>query len=406
MKNNKKDTSWIKPRHKVIRNVAYWVLYPFVCLRYGIKIQKFTQQKNTPYLVLLNHQTPFDQFFVGMSFSGPVYYLATEDIFSKGFVSKIIKWLVAPIPIKKQSTDVRAVINCIRVAKEGGTIAIAPEGNRTYSGKTEYISPTIVPLARKLKLPVALYKIEGGYGSEPRWSDCVRRGKMTAGVYKVIEPEEYEKLSDEEFLEEIRQGIFVFEAKADQEFLSSKRAEYLERAVYVCPVCKDFSKFESNGNEIKCLKCGTVVEYGTDKRLTGKNNTVPFEFVNDWYEFQQDFVNSVDLNEFAKTPIFVDSANVFQVIVYKTKELLIEKADIRLYGNRITINENTENQMVFPFEKIEAIAVLGRNKLNVYFDSKVYQFKGDKRFNALKYVNLCYRYKNIIGGNDGKFLGL
>ena len=62
--------------------------------------------------------------------------------------------------------------------------------------------------------------------------------------------------------------------------------------------------------------------------------------------------------------------------------------------------------MVFPFEKIEAIAVLGRNKLNVYFDSKVYQFKGDKRFNALKYVNLCHRYKNIIGGNDGKFLGL
>ena len=403
---SKKDNSWIKPRHRVIRNVAYWVLYPFVRIRYGITIKKFTEQKKTPYLVLLNHQTPFDQFFVGMSFAGPVYYLATEDIFSKGFISKVIKWLVAPIPIKKQSTDVRAVINCIRVAKEGGTIAIAPEGNRTYSGKTEYISPAIVPLARKLRLPVALYRIEGGYGSEPRWSDCVRRGKMTAGVSKVIEPEEYVNLTDEEFLEEITKGIFVSEAKADQEFLSSKRAEYLERAVYVCPHCKGFSKFESKGNEIKCLTCGEVIEYGKDKRLLGKNKDFPFEFVNDWYQFQQDFVNSVDTDKYVEEPIFVDSANVFQVIVYKNKELLFEHAEIRLYGNRITVNENKADKIEFPFDKVEAIAVLGRNKLNVYFDSKVYQFKGDKRFNALKYVNICYRHKNILEGKDGKFLGL
>ncbi|MBR2861558.1 MAG: 1-acyl-sn-glycerol-3-phosphate acyltransferase [Clostridia bacterium] len=406
MKNTKKDSSWIKPRHAVVRNVAYWVLYPFVRIRYGITIKKFTEQKNTPYLVLLNHQTPFDQFFVGMSFRGPVYYLATEDIFSKGFISKVIKWLVAPIPIKKQSTDVRAVINCIRVAKEGGTIAIAPEGNRTYSGKTEYISPTIVPLARKLKLPIALYRIEGGYGAEPRWSDCVRRGKMSAGVFKVLEPEDYVNLTDEEFLEEIKQGIFVSEAKADQEFLSSKRAEYLERAVYVCPHCKGFSKFESKGNEIKCKNCGLTIEYGKDKRLKSNNKEFPFEFVNDWYEFQKKFVNSVDTRTLTSKPIYVDCADVLQVIVYKNKEILLKQAEIRLYGDRIAINENTSQQMIFPFDKVSAVAILGRNKVNVYFDSKVYQFKGDKRFNAIKYAHLCYRHKNILEDNNGEFLGL
>ena len=45
--------------------------------------------------------------------------------------------------------------------------------------------------------------------------------------------------------------------------------------------------------------------------------------------------------------------------------------------------------------------------LNIYFGETLYQFKGSKRFNALKYVNLFYRYKNIKEGNaDGKFLGL
>ena len=54
-----------------------------------------------------------------------------------------------------------------------------------------------------------------------------------------------------------------------------------------------------------------------------------------------------------------------------------------------------------------AVTVLGRNKLNVYHGKKVYQFKGGKRFNALKYVHIYHRFRNISRGDaDGKFLGL
>ena len=46
-------------------------------------------------------------------------------------------------------------------------------------------------------------------------------------------------------------------------------------------------------------------------------------------------------------------------------------------------------------------------KLNVYFGKQVFQLKGGKRFNALKYVHIYNRYKNIIRGDiNGKFLGL
>ena len=63
--------------------------------------------------------------------------------------------------------------------------------------------------------------------------------------------------------------------------------------------------------------------------------------------------------------------------------------------------------MSFPFEEISAVSVLGRNKLNIYFDKHVYQVKSDKRFNALKYVNMYYHYKNISKGDTNEqFLGL
>ncbi len=406
MQKKKNRTKWIKYRHRIVRNILYAVLYPYSKWKYGITADRFKEQGDRAYLILFNHQTAFDQFFVGMSFRGPVYYLASEDLFSKGWVSSLIRWLVAPIPIKKQTTDISAVMNCIRVAKEGGTIAVAPEGNRTYSGKTEYMSPAIASLARKLKLPIALYRIEGGYGVHPRWSDVVRKGKMHAYVSRVIEPEEYENLSTEELFSIIERGLAVNEGVSDGTFESDKRAEYLERAIYVCPYC-GLSEFESNGNEIECKRCNRRIAYGADKRLTGVGFSFPFAYVTEWYDYQKDFVCSLDVTKHTQTPLYRDTAALSEVIVYKKKFPLRESAAISLYGDRIVIDEGSEDKQVFPFDAVSAVSVLGRNKLNIYYESKVYQFKSGKRFNALKYVNIYFRYKNITTGDEnGKFLGL
>ena len=208
-KKKKKKAKWMKTRHKVVTELLRHVLGPYCRWKYGITIEKFKEQGNRPYLIIMNHQTGFDQFFVGVCFNRPVYYIATEDIFSMGWASKLISWLVAPIPIKKQMTDLQAVMTCARVAKEGGTIALAPEGNRTYSGKTVSMNPAIAKLVRTIKLPLAIFRIEGGYGVQPRWSDVIRKGKMRAYVSKVIEVEEYKKLSDAELFALIQKELDV-----------------------------------------------------------------------------------------------------------------------------------------------------------------------------------------------------
>jgi len=401
-----KKKPWMKFRHRVVRIIAGGVLAGYSRWKYGITVEKFKEQGDRAYLVLYNHQTPFDQFFVGLAFHGPVYYLATEDIFSLGWVSSLIRWLVAPIPIKKQTMDLGAIRNCIQVAKEGGTIALAPEGNRTYSGKTEYMSPAIATLAKKIGLPIAIYRLEGGYGVEPRWSDTVRKGKMRAYVSRVVEPEEYKQMTNDELFSVIEKELYVDEAVADARFLSEVRAEYLERAIYVCPDC-GLSEFESNGNEIECKKCHKKIHYGEDKSLSGVDFAFRFPFVSQWYDYQKEYVNSLDLREFAENPVFEDIANISEVIVYKKKKPLCSDVRMRLYGDRVTVEEGSDKEMVFPFDDVAAMSVLGRNKLNIYYREKVYQIKGGKRFNALKYVNFYFRYRNILkGDSDGKFLGL
>lgn len=401
-----KQKKWLRFRHRVVRNLLYVILTPYCYFRYGIRPTRFSGQGDRAYLILLNHQTPFDQFFAGISFKGPVYYLATEDIFSLGWVSDLIRWLVAPIPIRKQTTDISAVMTCIRVAREGGTICIAPEGNRTYSGKTQYMNPAIAGLAKKMGLPIALYRIEGGYGTQPRWSDGIRKGKMRGFVSQVIEPEEYKAMTNDQLMARIEEGLFVDEANGVGLFRSRKRAEYLERAVYICPFC-GLSKWESQGNHITCTSCGRTVHYGEDKRLTGTGFDFPFPFVGQWYDYQEDFINALDVTAMTETPIFRDEARFSEVIVYERKVLLRESARLSLYGDRIVLDEATAEELAFPFADTDAVTVLGRNKLNIYYGKKVYQLKGDKRFNALKYVHIYHRHKNITRGDtDGKFLGL
>lgn len=393
-----KKKKWTRTRHKVVTEIARVVLVPYMKLRYRIKIDKFREDKKRNYLILLNHQTPFDQFFVGASFRGPIYYMATEDIFSMGWISKVIRWIVAPIPIKKQTTDVGAVMNCIKVIREGGSIAIAPEGNRTYSGKTEYMNPAIAPLARKLGVPVLLYRIEGGYGAEPRWSDVIRKGKMHGYVARVIEPEEAAAMTNEELFAAIRDGLYVNEAAADSQFRHKKLAEYLERCIYICPHC-GISRFESHGDTLTCLGCGKSARYLPTKEFEGDFG---FRFVNDWYEYQKNYVNQLDTREYLEKPLCEDTANLFEVLVYDRKVLLQENMHIAMYGDRLVLGDQ-----ILSFEDISTITVLGKNKMNIYHGKQLYQIKGDKRFNALKYVMLFYRSKNIEKGDQNdEFLGI
>ncbi len=411
---NKKSKTWTKTRHKIITKIAYFFIYPFVRFKYGARITKIAKGDKRQYLILFNHQTDYDQFFVGCAFRNPVYYVASEDLFSKGFISKLLKWAVAPIPIKKQTTDVRAVMNCIKVAKEGGHIALAPEGNRTYSGKTEHINPAICGLIKALKLPVAFFKIENGYGVHPRWSNNTRKGKMRAYISCVMEREEYQDLSEDKLYEIVKKELNVNEGCISGEFYHKKKAEYLERAVYVCPYC-GFSTFESHKNNITCKKCGLELEYLSTKQLKviknsslGGSKPFPFEFFTEWYDYQNQYVNQTDLSLYYDKPLYEERGEIFKVVLYKNKKKLEDDAELKLYGNKIEIFGKS-GKITFNFDDLIGISVLGRNKVNIYFQDELWQIKGDKRFNGIKYVNVFYRYNNIKKGEvNGKllFLGL
>lgn len=396
-----KRTKWIRPRHAAVQFVLRILVRVYSFFVYHIRIRRYRDKRQC--IVLLNHVTAFDQFFVSVALGRNVYYVTSEDLFCNGRLSRFLQWSCAPIAIKKSANDARAVLNCLRVAREGGSIVMAPEGNRTYSGRTGYIKPTVAALCRALRLPIFLFRIEGGYGVFPRWSDKARRGRMTAGVSRVIEPEEYLSMSDDELFATIRDGLYLDEARDTATFRHKRRAEYLERAIYWCPTCGFSARMESEGNTFTCRTCGLSVHYGEDTALSGVGCEAPFRFVADWYEAQSRAMLAADLSPYRETPLFTDTVGLYTTAVFEKRTLLAEEATLSVYDDRFTLSYNG-GILTLPFAEIPAVTVLGRNKMNIYHGGTVYQIKADKRFCALRYVNTYYRQKEEK--EDAEFLGL
>ena len=135
--------------------------------------------------------------------------------------------------------------------------------------------------------------------------------------------------------------------------------------------------------------------------MEGVGFSFPHRFVADWYDAQSRFINDLDLSALGEFPVYTETAQLRKVIPYKRKKLLNKRAVIRLYGDRIEVDDR-----IFHFDDTAAVVVLGKNKLNIYFEKELLQLKGSKRFNALKYVQFFHRYQNIKGGKNDEFLGL
>ena len=400
---DKKKKRYVRLRHRIYIGILKVLAYLIIKFKYHFKFEKIKDKR--AYLVLFNHQTSADQFFIYYMFPRPLYFIATEDLFSTGFLAKILVHIAAPIPFKKSTNDVRATMQCMKIAKEGGSIALSPEGNRTYSGKTVYIKPAIAKFAKALGMPIALVHIHGGFGAKPRFSDVIRKGPINLYFHKIIEKEEYDKMSNEEFLDVITKGLYVDESYSEYEYKSKKHAEYLERVIYVCPKC-GLSEFYSKNDTITCKHCGYETIYNGHNQFDDRSK---FKSVSEWYEYQENYISSLKLSDFQDI-IYMDKVLLQKVILYKKKEKIDKNAEIYLYNNRYVI-KTKDKEYEWLFDDISTVSVLGKNKCNIYIGDDLYQIKGNKRFNPLKYMNIYYHYKNLMSGEEitsarREFLGL
>ena len=321
-----------------------------------------------------------DPFLLSLSFKFPVYFMASDDIFNLK-VSPLIRYLVAPIPKSKSASDLAAVRNVVRVIKEGGAVGIFPEGNRTISGGQWEMTDAIAKLAKLVKVPLVIYNIKGGYGTDPRWGHSIRKGRSTGSVRRIISPDELKDIPTEELFDVIKTELAVDDTLSGIAYKSRKRAEYIERALYLCPVCNNVSVISSHKHKFKCAHCGTASTYTNKLAISPPVND--YTRIYEWFEWERKEIVKMVSNGLE---VCDDGILFRESVKFKRKK--------KLAGDRVLINKDNiiiadrKEERVYPLKDISALTMVGKKKFNFYYDGKILQVKGNKRFCAIKYVHI------------------
>lgn len=360
--------------------------------KYGYKAENYKLDRKQNYLIICNHSCSLDPFMLGKSFFRPIYFVASDDLLKNGFISKIMKHTVAPIPIRKGTMDISSIRNCISIAKEGGTIGIFPEGNRTYSGEISYLGINLVKFIRKLDLPLIIYHIDGGYGLDPRWGKKSRRGKGSRGyVQRLLSKEELCSLKDEELLKIINTNLSQ-EISPSLRFKSKEKAEYLERVLFVCPKCHALETLVSEKNAIKCKCCSLEATYEEDLSFSSNDPSFKFKKVSQWMNYQKEYLKDLAIEE---NKVLLGDEKVTLISCLEGKEKEVELVG-KLQMNSKSFIIKGEKELQFFFKDIKQVENQGKHKLLFYIGKDYYEFKGGERFSSYKYYLMFNRINNTL----------
>ncbi len=380
---------------------------PFLFFKYGLKFDRtVSKYVKRPCIIVSNHTTVHDQFIVGIGFKFAINFVASDSLFRGKFNRTVLHLLAQSIPIAKGSSDPSAIKNIMTVIKDGGAVGIFPEGNRTFFGETGYFKPTIGKLAKKLKVPLVIVNIRGGFNTDPRWRKKTSKGKMTAAVTKIISPADMENMTEQEINDAISRGIsfdeYEYNAKKKIAFKGKKKAEYLETALFACPECGSFTGLHSDGNEFYCADCGARVrldDYGRFEKVENADK-LP-ETILEWSKIQLSRIKEKDYSEYSEKPVFSDDGVKINICERAKKQRLLGTGSVALYNDRIVAGEHA-----FPLSEITDIAIHGIRKLQIYMqDGKMYMIEARERTNVFKYMACGYHLMHGIKKTEDDYFG-
>lgn len=396
---NKKNKKWSRFRHKIVFGFLRIILYPVLRIFYHYRPKKYKLDKKQGYFIISNHQSLMDPFCLALSFRRPIYFVATDNLFTHKHISKIIRFLVNPIPKRKAAIDATCLKTCLKVAKEGGTVGLFVEGNRCYNDFQFYIDPSISKLIKKMGIPLVLYNLKGGYGVDPRWGNKLRKGKFTGEVKRVLSAEEIENLSNDELYNIVCSEIKIIDSDLNQQYKSNKRAEYLERQLFVCPKCNKVQTLYSKKNKVYCSSCGLEAEYLENLHIKLNDDSIKFDKLVDWYKYQLEYIKNYNISNYN---IFVDEEVELYRSEYNKPRKLITKGKLVLNSEELKCNEYS-----IKIKEITSSSVIGGFKFIVSTEDSNYIVKGSPRFNPIKYVLMFNALDGPIKEKGGdKYYGL
>ena len=373
-------------RHRRIWKALYALSHRWICRKF--RLQPLELELDGPCLLISNHVTAWDPLLVAMSLRNKqVYYVASEHIFRLGAVTKLLEYLVAPIPRRKAAAGSDTARACLRHLKAGHSVCIFAEGEQSWDGKTAPIFASTGKLARVSGASLVTFRLEGGYLSLPRWGKGVRRGRMRGGPVRVYSPEELKKMTpaqiDAAIQRDITEDAWARQREDPIAYRGKRRAEGLEKALFLCPGCGRIGDLHTRDDQIRC-GCGFSRRWSEAGFFESAD---PFPSIAEWDVWQHQKLRE---RAFPHGEIlFSDRDLRLSLLGEQHGQQLLGTGTLEQYEDRLLCAGRS-----FPLNEIENMAMVQANLLLLSCKGQYWEIRSLHGANLRKYLAIWKERRN------------
>lgn len=347
-----------------------------------------------PYLILSNHVAILDPIMISVAMPQHIRWVAGAYLFKTWFLNLIIGKGCTAIPKQQGRQDITTLRRIQKALKDGDNVGLFPEGTRTWDG--EMVSFDYHPLAKLLRLykvPVLFVHLEGGFARHPRWAQKGRKGKVTVNFTSMLTPEQIVRMEVDDLAKTLEENLHFsndqWKQGVDYEYRSPRRAEGLQRLLYLCPSCNSMDSLTTSGNRIVCSKCNSITILDDKDNLTSVST--PFTTLSEWHKWESGKISS--MKEFPKER---------GVLLQKgdanddgTLETLSSNITVQLKNDVIYVEKagSDDSVLELPLEKVSSLVLNAKQTMELFCNDDLYRIRLLPDSCSLKYHEYFLSFK-------------
>jgi 1-acyl-sn-glycerol-3-phosphate acyltransferase len=142
-------------------------------------------------MIVANHQTYIDPFWVGMPVKRPIRFLAWSEAFSWPVVGKLMT-LFGAWPLQVEGSDPAAIRRSLKWLRNGGAVVVFPEGGRgPIDGSLDKFKNGAVRMALEANVPILPVTLRGAHRIWPKGRSfpCLEKLEIIYHPLQTISPQ-------------------------------------------------------------------------------------------------------------------------------------------------------------------------------------------------------------------------
>lgn len=353
----------------------------------------------SPIIVMANHANYLDPFIINAYLKEYVRCSTTETVFRNPLARKYFVAVGTYSLARYNPVGIGAIRDSLRILKANTSLALFPEGERSWDATPLFLGDTVVRFLQKTSRPITVVNLSGNYNAWPRWARWPRRTKIKLHFHPpfVLSP----KKSTEENKELLSKKLYSPGKSYDDsiEVNGKNLARGLPLLLWRCPLCMtNDSLHVEKENHVRCGACDSIWElkrnYHLNLLVNSSDRKPPAaQSLSEWYALIENaeepapIAKSYDfLQEDEKA--YLESGQVKYSCFNKLKKRFSHKGRIVLTDRRLVFF-GKGRVMFDELSDIGRVVIEGNNRVELGFAGKVIsiRFKDESPLKWQAYIS-------------------